>query len=171
MRKSRQVHPLQIRSPIPAAALPAAAALWWGGVGPGWPRQVPEVRASHGIVALDARGEVQGVAGLRDGAGGFPAHVPLLARLAFRAAPATADLVIDGIVVREPGQGVGRLLIEAAGGHARAGGHPGLRVEVAARNHTACAFYRRLGFAEIGRGRYGWPWSGEVLLLRRPEGA
>lgn len=161
---------MQILSPIPVDALSVAAALWWHGIGPGWPRGVPRVRASHGIVALRADGQVLGVAGLRDASGGFLLRMPLLARLAFRAAPGTADLVIDGIVVREPGRGIGRQLIARAEVAARRGGHPGLRVEVAASNRRARGFYRRLGFVESGRGRYGWPWSGEVLILRRATG-
>lgn len=174
MRKPRQDETgpgagVRTLSPIPDAVLAEAAALWWRGVGPGWPRRPPPVRAAQGIVALtDADRGVLGVAGLRDGSGGFAARMPPLTGPLFRAAPPTDDLVLDGIVARHPRQGIGRALVAAALVRARDGGHPGLRAEVEARNRAACAFYLRLGFQEVGRGRYGWPWSGQVLLLRRP---
>lgn len=167
MRKTRQDHPLRILSPIPDPLLPAAAALWWRGVGPGWPRLAPpSVRASHGILALEPDGGIAGVVGLRDSTGGFLVRMPLPARLAFRAAPPTSDLVIDGIVAARPGQGAGRALIAAACDRARATGHPGLRAELLAGNAAARAFYDRQGFHEVARGRFGWPWSGEVVLMR-----
>lgn len=158
---------MQMLNPIPQALLPAAARLWWRGIGPGWAVRVPPVRASHGIVALDGAGRLAGVAGLRDASGGFLGRIPLAARLFFRAAPPTADLVLDGIVAARPREGAGRALVRAACAHARAGGHPGLRVEVRARNRGALAFYARLGFHETARGRFGWPWSGMVVLMRR----
>lgn len=174
MRKPRQdetgpASGVRTLSPIPDALLAEAAALWWRGVGPGWPRRPPPVRAAQGIVAqAEGDGRVLGVAGLRDGSGGFAAQTPPPIGLMFRAAPPTADLVLDGIVARHPRQGIGRALVAAALARARETGHPGLRAEVEARNRAACAFYGRLGFQEVGRGRYGWPWSGQVLVLRRP---
>nr|WP_241865448.1 GNAT family N-acetyltransferase [Paracoccus salsus] len=158
-------------NPVPASLLPEAAALWWRGVWPGpWLRPPPPMRASHGIAALDAAGGVAGIAGLRDAGGGFLVSMPWLARLAFRPAPPTTDLVIDGIVVRTVRRGTGRALIAAADAHARAHGHTGLRAEVEASNRVALAFYLRLGFVEMHRGRFGWPWSGQVLILRRDPG-
>lgn len=157
----------EILSPIPALALPGAAELWWRAFGVGKCRQPAVYSAAHGIVALSGDGTVVGVAGLRDARGGFLRANPLLAGLAFRPAPPTADLVIDGIIAAEPRQGIGRALIAAAAARAETDGHPGLRAEVALRNLAARAFYQRMGFVEVGRGRYGWPWSGQVVVLRR----
>lgn len=167
MRKKRQDRPPQIHCPVPDPALPEAARMWWRHFGYGWRRVPPAMRVSHGIVALDADGRVAGIIGLRDADGGFPAETPLLARLAFRAGPETADMVVDGIVVRDSRQGVGRALIGAALARAAGAGYPGLRAEVRVRSRTALAFYRALGFSEVARGRFGWPWTGQVLILRR----
>nr|WP_272874538.1 GNAT family N-acetyltransferase [Paracoccus shandongensis] len=130
--------------------------------------RAPGIRACHGIAAIGPDGRLAGVAGFRDHEGGFLAETPVLARLLFRPAPATPDLVIDGLVVDRPRHGTGRALLEAAAGIACRSGRPGLRAEVALRNRPALAFYAAAGFAEIGRGRYGWPWSGPVAILRRP---
>lgn len=80
----------------------------------------------------------------------------------------TADLVMDGIVVDGPRRGVGRALLERAALVARQAGHSGLRAEVEVRNTAAMGFYAATGFAEIGRGAFGWPWSGPVAVLHRP---
>ena len=45
---------------------------------------------------------------------------------------------------------------------------PASAAEVEIRNTRALAFYAAVGFAEIGRGSFGWPWSGPVALLHRP---
>ncbi|MDP5305901.1 GNAT family N-acetyltransferase [Paracoccus spongiarum] len=171
MRKPRQEPPPRIIWPIPDTVLLAASGLWWQAFRPPLALRLPACRAGHGIVALDACDRVLGVVGLRDGEGGFPVVTPLAARLAFRAAPATDDLVIDGIVVSAAGRGIGRALMAAAQDRAAQGGHPGLRVEVGARNRAARDFYRRIGFVEIGRGRFGWPLSPPVVLMRRGPGA
>lgn len=159
---------MQITTPIPDRHSAAAARLWWTRLAPLGGGRVPAIRACHGIAAIGADGRLAGVAGFRDGDGGFLAETPMLARLLFRPAPPTPDLVIDGIAVDGPRRGTGRALLEAAAAVARRGGRPGLRAEVELRNRPAMLFYRAAGFAEIGRGRYGWPWSGPVAILRRP---
>lgn len=166
MRNQRQDHPLQIVSPVPDAALSQAARLWWGAIGHGW-GPAPRIRACHGIVALDDTGGVAGVIGLRDAQGGFLAATPLGARIAFRAAPSTADLVVDGIVVRDARQGIGGALLRQALVRATLAGHPGLRAEVRVQNSGAMEFYRAMGFAAVAQGRFGWPWTGQVMILRR----
>lgn len=89
---------MKILTPIPVQHLPAAAGMWWAMFGVmGAP--VPAICADRGAAAVRA-GAVVGVMGLRDGRGGFLAAPPLIARLLFRAAPPTDDLVIDGITVR-----------------------------------------------------------------------
>lgn len=171
MRNPRQALQVNIHHPVPDFAQPEAAALWWRGFG-AWPARrskVPEIDARHGIVALSC-GTVAGVAGIRDAQGGFLRRIPRLASLAYRPAPSTEDLVIDGIIVRQPRRGTGRALTEAMVDLARQRGLPGLRAEVRRKNRTARRFYASMGFVEVGRGRYGWPWSGQVLILRRPVG-
>ncbi|WP_196053682.1 GNAT family N-acetyltransferase [Paracoccus lichenicola] len=155
-------------TPIPDCHLRDAARLWWAAFAPLGGGRTPAIRACHGIAAIGPDDRLAGVAGFRDGDGGFLAEMPMLARLLFRPAPATPDLVIDGIVVDGLRDGTGRALVEAAAGIARRSGRPGLRAEVALRNRPAMAFHAATGFAEIGRGRYGWPWSGPVAILRRP---
>lgn len=148
--------------------MPQAGRLWrrhFGHIGLGG------FDAANGGVAVGA-GRVLGVIGFRDHRGGFaqPGRgvSAALAGAIYRPAPATADLVIDGIAVRRPRCGHGRALMEAAVAQARARGRAGLRAEVALRNRGALAFYRKLGFVEEARGRYGWPWTGIVVILRRP---
>lgn len=155
-------------APIPEAFRAEAARVWWhafGLYGLRW--RVPQIRAGQGAMVVDDAGRVRGVIGLRDGSGGFLVRLPLLARWFYRAAPATGDLVIDGIVTLDRREGLGRRLVRAAADRARAGGHPGLRAEVRLGDAAAVHFWRRMGFLEIGRGRYGWPWSGTVMVMRR----
>lgn len=155
---------IHLIAPIPPWHLTDAGRLWWchfGGPGP-----APAMRGDHGAVVL-RDDTVIGVAGFRDAGGGFSQHAPILAGLLFRPAPPTADLVLDGIAVTDRRAGAGRLLIRAGLDHARNLGRPGLRAEVALRNRTALAFFQSLGFAEVTRGRYGWPWTGQVVVLRR----
>lgn len=157
---------VQILTPIPATCLPDAARLWCQAFAPRG--RLADMRAGHGIVALD-QGRVVGVCGLRDACGGFPAQ-PMRGGFAFRAAPDTADLVLDGLVAVHKRRGIGRALVMAAAHQARDRGHPGLRAEVRVANHPAMALYRALGFVEVTRGRFGWPWSGQVAVLHLPVG-
>ncbi|SNR39500.1 GNAT family N-acetyltransferase [Paracoccus sediminis] len=159
---------MQIATPIPDRHLAGAARLWWGAFAPPLRGPSPPIRASHGIAAIGPGGSVAGVAGFRDHEGGLLSRPPVLARLLFRPAPPTGDLVIDGIVVDRLRHGTGRALLDAAARVARRAGRPALRAEVELRNRPAMAFYAATGFAEIGRGDFGWPWSGPVAILRRP---
>lgn len=156
---------MQICAPVPDAVLPQALSLWRSAFG-GRHGSMP-ARAENAIALM--RGEViEGVVGLRDHRGGFLAETPPAMRLLFRAAPPTDDLVLDGIVVRKPRRGYGRALIAAAESEARRRRRNGLRAEVRLRDRRAVAFYRSLGFIEESRGRYGWPWSGKVAVMRKP---
>lgn len=156
---------MKICAPVPDAALPQAIQLWRSAFGS--PGRAGRPCAENAIAAM--RGEViEGIVGLRDHRGGFLAASPPLARLLFRPAPPTADLVLDGIVVRHPRRGCGRALIFAAEAEARRRHRHGLRAEVRLRNRDAMAFYRSLGFVEETRGRFGWPWSGMVAVMRKP---
>jgi ribosomal protein S18 acetylase RimI-like enzyme len=71
---------------------------------------------------------------------------------------ATEDLVADypshlhiDLLDRVRGQGNGRLLIERMLAKLRDGGSIGVHLDVAASNANAIAFYRHLGFDEVGR--------------------
>lgn len=172
MRNQTQGPATSIHHPVPADLLPAVAQMWWSAFAPPFARAAaPAVRADHAIVEIDGRPGIAGVIGLRTGDGGFLRHVPVMARLLFRAAPPTSDLVIDGILARERRTGTGRRLIAAADMFARQGGYPALRAEVQAGNHEALAFYDALGFSSVGSGRFGWPWSGRIVILRREVAA
>lgn len=150
-----------------------AVALWWasfgravrplGGEGP------LGADGRRGLVAVGQDGAVIGVAGLRDVGGGWLRLRPGLLDPLFRPAPPTDDLVIDGIAVAAAHRrhGVGQALVAGALARAAQGGHPGLRAEVARRNAGAVRFWQAAGFVETGRGRFGWPWGGPVLLMRR----
>ncbi len=164
-RNPRQDRPCHVIAPIPGALL-ADAALIWGRQFGLWTR-APLVRAEQGAVAVDEDGRVRGVIGLRDSGGGFLLRMPLLARWLYRAAPPTGDLVIDGIVTLDRRAGIGCALVRAAAARARTTGYPGLRAEVRLRDPVAMGFWRAMGFAEVARGRYGWPWSGMVAVMRR----
>lgn len=160
---------MQIVTPVPDHHLDAATRLWNRHFAPPLGFGTPRLRACHAIAAIGANGQLLGVAGFRDQDGGVLDHVPWLARQMFRPAPPTADLVIDGIAVAIPRRGIGRALVDRAGHMARGAGRPGLRAEVEAGNVPAMDFHAAMRFAEIGRGRFGWPWSGPVAILHRPS--
>lgn len=74
---------------------------------------------------------------------------------------------VDRIVERYPshlhidllpsmqGRGNGRRLIDTVVGSLAAAGSPGVHLGVADRNRRAIAFYRAVGFTELGRSRHG----------------
>ena len=155
---------MKICVPVPDALLPEATALWRSSFARFSGRL--RVRSQNAIVVTSHEG-VEGIVGLRDHQGGFLVISPSLTRFLFRSAPPTTDLVLDGIVVRRQRHGFGRALIAAAEEEARLRNRPGLRAEVRLRNEKALRFYRQLGFVEETRGRFGWPWSGRVVVLRK----
>lgn len=183
----------RVRRGITPAQAQAAAGLYWQAFG-GQMLPLP-VRADRGQALLlrrlypfralsaEADGRLVGLIGLRDTAGGLFGPTPAdirdiwpgigggvlsaLSRL-HRAGPASAELVIDGIVVAPTwrGQGIGAALVRAAMTEAAARGFPGLRAEVAPRNRAGLALYQSLGFTQIARARMGWPWSGRARIMR-----
>ena len=75
---------------------------------------------------------------------------------------AAEDCWLEDLFVREParGLGLGRALVEAAAGRARARGCRRIDLDAASDNHAAIALYERLGFsAETSSGA-------KLLLLR-----
>lgn len=173
----------------------AAAGLWWRGLGRQVLPHVPAragirwaraaLRPRAGLAVHDGRGRLIGLAGLRDGSGGLidwavpmrPVLGPLGGGLGraglalWRGGPATADLVLDGLVVhpRATRSGVARALLRAALAEAAARGHPGLTVEVLAANRGARALYASEGFAVIARHRLGHGRA--ALVMRRACGS
>lgn len=186
--------PHQVRLGIPADLQPAAAALYWLHFGaqilpvPAGPRQGmalirAAMRPERALVALSPDGRLLGIAGLRDAGGGFldpaahsfvtvwgPARGRLrhLSTTLFRPGRATSDLVLDGIAIHPRWRrlGIARSLVAAASAHARALGHPALRAEVAADNHSGLAAWQAMGFQPLHRQRLGWPWSAPAHVLR-----
>lgn len=142
----------------------------------------------HALIARDRAGALVAVMGLRDAAGGILIlHADALqdifgkrAGLAiwrlmqlYRAGPATADMVIDGLAVADGWRrrGIGTKLIAQGRAEALARGYPGLRAEVELRNHPALRLYRSCGFQPCGTAPMGWPWGrlygrGRVRILR-----
>lgn len=159
---------MQILTPVPDRHLRGAASLWGRHFAPPGTLAPLRLRACHAIAAIGPDDRLHGVAGFRDECGGALAGLPWLARHLFRPAPPTGDLVIDGIAVASPRRGVGRALLDRAGRIARTAGRPGLRAEVEIRNAPAMEFHAAMGFVEIARGPFGWPWSGPVAILHKP---
>lgn len=153
--------------PVPEGLHREALHLWWQSFGPPGIRPGSRpIRPENTLVAIGRDGVLAGVMGLRDSRGGFLAKAPACAIL-YRPAPATEDLIVDGIVVSDRRRGIGQALLSEGVRRARANHHLGLRAEVQARNHAARAFYAANGFHEVSKGWFGWPWSGKVLILRR----
>lgn len=185
-----------IQKGVPPGLRRAAAALYWRHFGrqilpvPVPARQgIALMRAAmqpdRALVAVSAQGGLLGLVGLRDAGGGFldpaPGHfiavwgraggrLRHLSTALYRPGRGTADLVLDGLVThpRQRRQGVARALVQAAMAEARAQHRDGLRVEVEARNHTALAAWRALGFQPLPRQRLGWPWAAPAHVLRLP---
>lgn len=187
-----------IRAGIPSRLHGAAARLYWRGFGaalqplPTGPRQgaalvCAAMRPERALIALDARGGLVGLAGLRGAEGGFlepagadfravfgPAGGALRRALIglYRGGSPTDDLILDGVAVRPRwrGRGVARALVAAAEAEARRRGHPALLAEVEARNRAALASWLALGFQPACRQHLGWPWHPRAHVLRRPVG-
>ncbi|MBV0890773.1 GTP-binding protein [Paracoccus sp. Z118] len=178
-RQSRHT-PLQLRlvRPLPLAVRADAARLiaeeFGREIAPWSDRRTALVLIRRGlrreriIAALDGQGRLVGLTGLRGPRGGALAlprgrAAAALDRVLGLAAPRTADLVLDCLVVSPGwrGRGVAALLIAAALTEAERRGHPGLRAEVARRNAPALAAFRRAGFAP----QRGWPGGARVLRL------
>lgn len=141
------------------------------------------IRPAYGVAALDETGELLGLAGFQDGAGGLfggdigdlraiygPGalwRAPLFRLFARPIGP--GRFLLDGIVVRAEarGHGIGAALIERVAGLARERGASELRLDVAIGNDRARALYERRGFRVVGmRGGALSP-----ALLGRPRAA
>lgn len=162
MRNTWQGRQGRILNPVPDELLPVASVMWRGHFG-GKGRFDPV----RGIVAVTHDGQVVGVMGLRDAQGGFMHEGGGVLEWLYRPAPATDDLVVDGIAVRDRRTGIGQALIQHACQIADQRNFPGLRAEVRDANLAALAFYKKLGFVAQAAGRYGLPWWGQVHVLRR----
>ncbi|SHI81963.1 GNAT family N-acetyltransferase [Wenxinia saemankumensis] len=173
---------MRIEAGFAASDRPALAAIYWDAFGDKLgralgPRRRAEaflVRAldpAHALVARGAGGQVLGVAGIRDGAGGLVAGRPgdflaaygvaaPLRALALVAIPRDVDnarFLVDGLAVAAGarGQGVGTRLLAALAGLAAGRGHREIRLDVAEGNLRARALYEREGFVAAGTRRPG----------------
>lgn len=181
---------------VPPDLRRAAAALYWRHFGrqvlpvpvparQGIALMLAAMRPEQALVALSPQGALLGLAGLRDARGGFldpsaghfvavwggtAGRLRHLSTALYRPGRGTADLVLDGLATqpRWRRQGVARALVSAAMAEARAQGRKGVLVEVEARNHTALAAWRALGFQPLPRQRLGWPWAAPAHVLRLP---
>jgi ribosomal protein S18 acetylase RimI-like enzyme len=83
-----------------------------------------------------------------------------------------AHLHID-LLGRVRGQGLGRALVELLLARLRERGSRGVHLDVAADNENGIAFYRHLGFTEVGRGQssilMGLPLDGPPPVRRSPS--
>lgn len=168
---------LRLLSPLPLALRADAARLICGAFGHRIaPRAAPRLRLAQirrglrrdrVIAAVDKAGRLVGLTGLRGPGGGV---LQLRGRrfdaLRALAAPRTADLVLDCLVVApgSRGQGIAALLVGAALARARRQGYPALRAEVERGNRAALSMFRRAGF----RPQPGLP--GRPKVLRRSCG-
>lgn len=194
-RPAVSIHLLQ---DLPPHLHTAAAAFYWRHFGnqvlpfPARARQGirlirAAMRADHTLVALSSRGQLVGIAGLRDTDGGIltagshqfrtvwgNAHGCLhhLGTRLYRAGPPTPDLVIDGIAIHPAWRrrGIARVLVRTVADHARTRGHMALRAEVADANRAGLAAWYAMGFSGHMRHRLGWPWSRRAHVLRLPIG-
>ena len=66
--------------------------------------------------------------------------------------------------------GIGRMLMEAGEAELSRSGCVAVVLEVAANNHGAQAFYKRLGYRETGRIPGYYPDGASALVMRKPLG-
>ena len=184
---------------VPEGQIDAAARLYWQAFGGKLGMVMgPEARAldylrraispAHVICALDAAGQVVGVAGFKSPAGSFAggqvgdiAHVygrlgALWREWVLQLLSGEVDndrFLIDGISVdrKHRSQGLGSRLVEALCDEARARGYSHIRLDVIDTNWRAKALYGRLGFVvettqPIGWLRYVFGFAAATTMVR-----
>ncbi|MEL7463888.1 MAG: GNAT family N-acetyltransferase [Pseudomonadota bacterium] len=121
------------------------------------------MRPANAMAALNAEGDLLGLAGFHDETGGFIGggfadmraayglpgalwRAPLIDL--FERAPEPGEMLMDGVVVAlaHRGAGIGEALLDALSHHAARAGAQALRLEVVDANPRAEALYLRLGF-------------------------
>lgn len=191
-----------IQSGLPPHLLPPAAALYWEAFGGKLGRVLgPDARAlaflervirpDHCIVALDATGNLIGIAGFKTPEGSFAGghwadlraiYGPLGGRcrgLVLRALNSDVDndrFLVDGISVTRShrGRGIGGRLLLALYREAIQRGYPAIRLDVIADNWRARALYERHGFLatrteKLGIARHFFGFSTSVTMVRPLE--
>ena len=166
-----------IRHGLPEHLRPDAAALYWQAFGGKLGRVMGPnqralrflqrvIRADHCVVALDAEGQLLGLAGFKTPAGSFAGgttgdlraiygwsgllwRLPLLALLSREVD--NDRFLLDGICVAPAarGLGIGSALMAAIEAEAQSRGYAYVRLDVVDSNWRAKALYERLGYLAI----------------------
>jgi len=146
------------------------------------------LRAHHAIVALDAQGQLLGMAGFKTPAGSFAGgeiadiraiygslgaawRLPLLWMLSDDTP--SDHFLLDGICVapRARGLGIGSALMQAIEDQARQRGYGAVQLEVIDSNLRARALYQRLGYRAtktqtLGLLRYAFGFDAAITMVK-----
>lgn len=188
-----------IQQGLPEHLRPEAAALYWQAFGGKLGRVMgPDaralrflqrvIRADHALVALDAEGQLLGLAGFKTpqgsfaggttpdlraiyGWGGLSWRLPLLALLSREVD--NNRFLLDGICVAPKARslGIGSALMAAIETEAQARGYAYVRLDVVDSNWRAKALYERLGYLAIktdhlGLLRYAFGFNAAITMVK-----
>lgn len=188
-----------IRHGLPEHLRPDAAALYWQAFGGKLGRVMGPnqralrflqrvIRADHALVALDAEGQLLGLAGFKTPAGSFAGgttgdlraiygwsgllwRLPLLALLSREVD--NDRFLLDGICVAPAarGLGIGSALMAAIETEAQSRGYAYVRLDVVDSNWRAKALYERLGYLAIktdhlGLLRHAFGFDAAVTMVK-----
>ena len=188
-----------IRHGLPEHLRPDAAALYWQAFGGKLGRVMGPnqralrflqrvIRADHCLVALDAEGQLLGLAGFKTPAGSFAGgttgdlraiygwsgllwRLPLLALLSREVD--NDRFLLDGICVAPAarGLGIGSALMTAIEAEAQSRGYAYVRLDVVDSNWRAKALYERLGYLAIktdhlGLLRHAFGFDAAVTMVK-----
>lgn len=188
-----------IRHGLPEHLRPDAAALYWQAFGGKLGRVMGPnqralrflqrvIRADHALVALDAEGQLLGLAGFKTPAGSFAGgttgdlraiygwsgllwRLPLLALLSREVD--NDRFLLDGICVAPAarGLGIGSALMTAIEAEAQSRGYAYVRLDVVDSNWRAKALYERLGYLSIktdhlGLLRHAFGFDAAVTMVK-----
>lgn len=188
-----------IRHGLPEHLRPDAVALYWQAFGGKLGRVMGPnqralrflqrvIRADHALVALDAEGQLLGLAGFKTPAGSFAGgttgdlraiygwsgllwRLPLLALLSREVD--NDRFLLDGICVAPAarGLGIGSALMTAIEAEAQSRGYAYVRLDVVDSNWRAKALYERLGYLAIktdhlGLLRHAFGFDAAVTMVK-----
>ncbi len=190
---------ITLHKSLPAALRPKAIGLYWQAFGGKLGRVMgPDakalrfldrvLRADHCLYALDAQGDLLGIAGFKSPEGSFAGgevadilavygllgaawRLPLLWRL--QSDTDNLRFLIDGICVAQAqrGKGVGTALITALETEARLRGYHAIRLDVIDDNFRAKQLYHRCGYVaekteNIGVLRYAFGFQSSTTMVK-----
>lgn len=190
---------MTIQQGLPEHLRPEAAALYWQAFGGKLGRVMgPDaralrflqrvIRADHALVALDAEGQLLGLAGFKTPQGSFAGgttpdlraiygwsglfwRLPLLALLSREVD--NDRFLLDGICVTPKARslGIGSALMAAIETEAQARGYAYVRLDVVDSNWRAKALYERLGYLAIktdhlGLLRYAFGFNAAITMVK-----